>query len=167
MFPPNANPLQSSRLIHTVGPRGSMPDREALLASALVLAGLLSAFLIFASAVPKFIEWEGKDEMMGRLGWSTDRIFKIGFVEVAVALLFLIPRTAFLGAILLAAYLGGAVATHVRVGDPVFMPILIGVVAWVALGLRDRRIFTLAIGHPPHASAHHRLPPAASSPRRS
>lgn len=111
-----------------------------------VLSGLLSAFLIFASGIPKFIEWEGKADLMGNLGWSTDTIFKVGFVEIGVAILFLIPRTAFVGAILMAAYLGGATATHVRIGDPFFMPVLLGVIAWVALGLRDRRIFTLAFG---------------------
>lgn len=109
-----------------------------------VISGLLAAFLIFASAVPKFIDWEGKAEMMDQLGWSIDRIGTIGYVEVAVALLFLIPRTGFIGAILLTAYLGGATATHVRVGDQFFIPIIIGVIAWIALGLRDGRVFTLA-----------------------
>lgn len=112
-----------------------------------MLSGLLAAFLIVASGVPKFIEWEGKAEMMGKLGWSTDTIFRVGFVEIAVAILFLIPRTAFVGAILLSAYLGGATATHVRVGDPFFVPIIFGVLAWVALGLRDRRVFTMAFGN--------------------
>lgn len=110
-----------------------------------ILSGLIAALLAF-SAVMKLIDWEGKEEAMGHLGWSVDTIFKIGFVELAVAVLYLIPRTAFVGAILLAAYLGGAVATHVRVGDPFFMPILIGVVAWVALGLRDKRVFPAAFG---------------------
>jgi len=112
-----------------------------------VISALISALLAF-SAVMKLIDWEGKEEAMGQLGWSVDTIFRIGFVELAVAVLFLFPRTAFVGAILLAAYLGGAVATHVRVGDPFFMPILIGVVAWVALGLRDKRVFPAAFGKP-------------------
>ncbi len=118
-----------------------------------ILSGLTGAFLILGSGVPKFIEWDGKEAMMNKLGWSTDTIFKIGFVEVAVAILFLIPKTAFIGAILLAAYLGGATATHVRIGDPFFMPIIIGILAWVALGLRDPRIFTLAFGKRAHASS--------------
>lgn len=112
-----------------------------------ILSGLIAAFLILGSGVPKFIEWEGKEAMMNKLGWSTDTIFKIGFVEVTVAVLFLIPKTAFIGAILLAAYLGGATATHVRIGEPFFIPIILGIVAWVALGLRDARIFTLAFGN--------------------
>jgi hypothetical protein len=108
------------------------------------LSGLLAAFLIVASASGKFTEWEGKAEMFAALGWTTDVMFKIGIVEVAIAILFLIPRTAFIGAVLLTAYLGGATATHVRVGDPFFVPIIIGMVAWITLGMRDPRIFPLA-----------------------
>jgi hypothetical protein len=114
-----------------------------------ILSALLAAFLILASGFPKFIEWEGKEAMMSKLGWATSTIFYIGIVEIAVALLFLIPRTAFLGAILLTGYLGGATATHVRINDPFFMPIILGIIAWVALGLRDRRIFTLAFAAKP------------------
>ena len=80
-----------------------------------VLSGLLAAFLIIASAMGKFTEWEGKAEMFAKMGWSEDLMFTIGIVEVAIAILFLIPRTGFVAAILLAAYLGGAVATHIRV----------------------------------------------------
>lgn len=109
-----------------------------------VLSGLLAAFLIFASASGKFTEWEGKADMFATMGWTTDVMFKIGLVEVAIAVLFLIPRAAFVAAILLSAYLGGAVATHVRVGDQFFVPIVVGIVAWVALGLRDPRVFANA-----------------------
>lgn len=111
-----------------------------------VLSCLIAAFLIFASAMGKFVEWEGKAEMFAELGWTEALMFKIGFVEVAIAVLFLIPRTAFVAAILLAAYLGGAVATHVRVGDPFYMPIIVALVAWIALGMRQPDIFRLAMG---------------------
>ncbi len=109
-----------------------------------VLSILLVALLSLASAGGKFFDFPDKEAMFAKLGWTTDLMFKIGFVEVAIALLFLIPRTAFLAAILLTAYLGGATATHVRVGDPFFMPIIIGVLVWVALGLRDPRVFQIA-----------------------
>lgn len=107
---------------------------------------LVAAFLIVASARGKFTESEGKAEMFAQLGWTEHVMFKIGIVEVACAILFLIPRTAFVGAILLTGYLGGATATHVRVGDSFFMPVIIGVVVWTALGLRDSRIVSLALG---------------------
>ena len=122
-----------------------------------VLSGLLSALLIFASASGKFTQWEGKAEMFAKLGWSEEVMFKIGVVEVAIAVLFLIPRVAFLAAILLSAYLGGAVATHVRVADPFFTPIIVGVVAWIALGLRDPRVFALAF------QSNHRACPVKTS----
>lgn len=113
-----------------------------------ILSALVAAVLIVVSAPGKFMDFEGKDEMFAKLGWDQDVMVKIGVVEIAVAILFLIPRTAFVGAILLSAYLGGAVATHVRVNDPFFFPIIIGVLAWIALGLRDRRVFAAAFGTP-------------------
>lgn len=111
-----------------------------------VLSVLIALFLIGASATGKFTQWEGKSEMFAKMGWTEDVMFKIGIVEVAIAVLFLIPRTSFVAAILLAAYLGGATATHVRVGDPFFFPIIIGVLAWIALGLRRPEVFRLAFG---------------------
>ncbi len=112
-----------------------------------ILSVLIALFLIGASAMGKFTQWEGKGEMFGKMGWTEDVMFKIGIVEVAIAILFLIPRTSFVAAILLAAYLGGAVATHVRVGDPFFFPVIIGVLAWIALGLREPNVFRLAFGN--------------------
>jgi uncharacterized membrane protein YphA (DoxX/SURF4 family) len=115
-----------------------------------ILSGLLAALLTVGSASGKFTEWEGKEDMFAKLGWTTEVMFKIGIVEVACAILFLIPRTAFLAAILLTGYLGGATATHVRVGDPFYMPVIIGVVVWIALGLRDHRIFCAAFRKQPN-----------------
>lgn len=111
-----------------------------------VLSGLLAFFLIGASAGGKFIDWKDKAQMLEKMGFTTDLMFKIGIVEVVITILFLIPRTGFLGAILLTAYLGGAVVTHLRLNDPIFMPIIIGVLVWVALGLRTPEIFALALG---------------------
>lgn len=109
-----------------------------------IISGLLAAFLILASASGKFTEWEGKQQMFEHLGWTSDVLFKVGIVEVAITILFLIPRTAFFGAILLSAYLGGAVGVHVRIGEPFIVPIIMAVVMWIALGLRDPRVFALA-----------------------
>lgn len=109
-----------------------------------ILSGLVAALLIGPSASGKFTEWEGKAEMFEHIGYTPEVIAKIGVVEIVVAILFMIPRTSFVGAILLTGYLGGATATHVRVGDPFFMPILIGVVVWIGLGLRQPQVFALA-----------------------
>ncbi len=113
-----------------------------------VLSVLVTLFLIGASGVPKFIQWDGKEEMMGKLGLPLSILPYIGAVEIACAVLFIIPRTCFLGAILLTGYLGGATFAHVRIQDQFFMPIIIGIVAWVSLGLRYPAIFQWAYNGP-------------------
>ena len=114
-----------------------------------VLTGLVGFFLVVASGVFKFIDFPGKKEMFGHLGITADLSPVLGVIEIAVAIFFLIPRTSFLGAILVTGYLGGAVWAHLRVGDQWFFPIIIGVVMWVALGLRQPAIFALAMGKTP------------------
>lgn len=110
------------------------------------LTGLVGLFMIGASGVPKFIDFPGKTEMFDKLGITADLSSVLGVIEIGVTILFVIPRTSFIGAILVTGYLGGAVWTHLRVGDPWFFPIIIGVVMWVALGLRQPAIFALALG---------------------
>jgi len=121
---------------------GSKPKRI----TGWVLSVLLFLFLCAGSARGKFTEWEGKAEMFEKLGFTTELMWNIGIVEVVISLLFLIPRTSFIAAILLTGYLGGAIVTHVRIGDPFFFPIIIGVLVWIALGLRQPGVFRLACG---------------------
>lgn len=64
-------------------------------------------------------------------------------VEIIFVILYAIPRGSVLGAILLMGYLGGAISTHFRVGDPIIAPIILGVLIWVGLYLRDSRIWNL------------------------
>ena len=111
-----------------------------------VLTALVGLLLIVGSGIPKFLDWPGKDEMMSKMGIPPALLPAIGVIEIAITVLYLIPRTAFLGAILITAYLGGAIMTHLRVGDPWFFPIIIGVLAWVGLALRKPVIFKLALG---------------------
>jgi multidrug efflux pump subunit AcrB len=111
-----------------------------------ILSSLVVAFLCLGSAVGKFVEWDGKTEMFQHLGYTQELITTIGVLEIVLALLFLIPRVSFLGAILLTGYLGGAVATHVRVGDAFYFPIIIGVLFWIGLGLRQPEVFLLLTG---------------------
>lgn len=108
------------------------------------LTGLVGLFMIGASGVPKFLDFPGKNEMMDKLGIPLSLLPTLAALEIAVTLIYLIPRTAFLGAILMTGYLGGAVFTHLRVGDPWSFPIIIGVLAWFGLALRQPTIFTLA-----------------------
>jgi hypothetical protein len=113
-----------------------------------VLSVLIAAMMIFLSAPGKFMDFEGKEEMFAKLGWGVEVMKTIGVIEIAVAILYLIPRTAFIGAVLVTAYLGGAIATHVRVNEAAVFPVIMGVLVWVALGLRDSRVFTTAFTAP-------------------
>jgi hypothetical protein len=77
------------------------------------------------------------------LGWAPSIAIPLGIVELLATLLYLFPRTAVLGAILVTGYLGGAIAAHVRLGEPFFVQLLLGIVAWGGLYLRDLRIRAL------------------------
>jgi hypothetical protein len=82
-----------------------------------------------------------------QLGYPESVIFGLGIVVLVCVILYVIPRTAVLGAILLTGYLGGAVATHVRVGDPLFshalFPVYFAILLWGGLYLRDERLRAL------------------------
>ncbi|MCP3103569.1 DoxX family protein [Myxococcus sp. K15C18031901] len=82
-------------------------------------------------------------EGMQKGGFSSSTIIGIGVAEVVSAVLFAIPQTAVLGAILVTGYLGGATETHVRQGDSFVFPVLLGVLAWGSLFLRDPRLRAL------------------------
>lgn len=110
------------------------------------LTVLVGLFLIVASGVPKFLDFPGKADMMSKLQIPLELLPAIGIIEISVAVLYLIPRTSFLGAILTSAYLGGAVWTHLRVDDVWFFPIIIGVLMWLSLALRYPAIMRLALG---------------------
>lgn len=121
-----------------------------------VLSGLIAAFLIVASGVPKLLESSDPEmkkqmeEILNKIGWTAEVVKVIGVIEIVISLLYVIPRTSFLGAILLTGYLGGAIATHVRVGELNWiMPLVMGVLAWVALALRQPVLFRLVVGANP------------------
>lgn len=101
------------------------------------------ALLLFFSAAMKLIKPPGLEEGFAHLGWTTGQATGLGILEIACTLLYLVPRTSVLGAVLLAAYLGGATAAHVRVGDPYFMQPLLGALLWGGLYLRDPRLQAL------------------------
>ena len=115
-----------------------------------VLTALVGLFMIGASGIAKFFDYPGKEEQLSHLQIPASLLITVAVIEIAVTLLYLIPRTAFLGAILMTGYLGGAVWTHLRIGDPWFFPIIIGVLAWLGLALRQPAIFALAFGANPY-----------------
>lgn len=132
-----------------------------------IVCGLVALFLGVGSAAGKFVDWEGKQEMFDKFGMTFEQARQIGMLEILLAIVYLIPQTSFLGAILLTGYLGGAVFTHYRVNDPYFFPVLIGVVMWIGLALRKPIICQLALGQIPDvlpgegSSTSDSLPPKA------
>ena len=78
-----------------------------------------------------------------KLGYPMELAFGLGMVEIICVILYAIPRSSVLGAILLTGYLGGAISTHLRVGDPIIAPIILGVLVWVGLYLRDSQVRNL------------------------
>jgi DoxX-like family len=110
-----------------------------------ILSALSVLFLLFDAAghliVPSAVV-----EAFNRLGYPLGLSSALGIIELVCLAVYAIPRTAILGAILLTGYLGGAVATHLRVHDPVFdtiFPIIFGVLVWAGLYLRDPRLRAL------------------------
>ena len=82
--------------------------------------------------------------MTAQFGYPSGLIVPIGVVELACVVLYVIPRTAVLGAVLLTGYLGGAIATHVRLSDPSFAgPLIFGIMVWAGLYLREPRLRAL------------------------
>jgi hypothetical protein len=107
-----------------------------VLSGFLALVFLPSAFFKLAQP-PGFVEEWSKTYPAGAA-------LPLGVIELAVFILYLVPRTRYLGGLLMLAYLGGAVATHVHADDgKFFVPVVIGVVAWLGLYLRDRRLRAL------------------------
>jgi hypothetical protein len=113
-----------------------------------VMTALIVLFLVM-DGVMKLVKPDVVVKGTLELGYPESSIFGLGVVLLASVVLHLIPRTAVLGAILLTGYLGGAVATHVRVGNPLFshvlFPIYFGALLWAGLFLRDpsrRAMFT-------------------------
>jgi hypothetical protein len=107
------------------------------------IVGILPSLLLLMSGVMKLLRLDVATKGMRDFGYDESVLLPLGIVEVACTVIYLIPRTAFLGAILLTGYLGGAVATHLRMGEPFFHPIIFGALLWLGLYLRDARLRAL------------------------
>ncbi len=122
-----------------------VPNSKATLWAGRIISALLALFLLL-DGVLKLVKPAPVVEATVRLGYNESVILGLGIVLVACTILYLIPRTAILGAILLTGYLGGAVATHVRVGEglfPIVFPVILGVLIWLGLYLRDGGLHSL------------------------
>jgi hypothetical protein len=121
-----------------------------------VLSGLFVLFMLAASIAPKFLMADMvAEQSMTPLGWPAKYLLLIGLIELACVVLYVIPRTSLLGAVLMTGLLGGAIATNLRVENPLFSHTLFGVwlglFMWGGLWLRNaslRAVFPFRRGKP-------------------
>jgi hypothetical protein len=121
------------------------PTSKALLWAAYGISALAVLFLIFDSVI-KVLKLAPAVEATTQLGYPESLVIGIGVIELACLAVYVIPRTAILGAILLTGYLGGAIATNLRAGTPLFnvvFPLIIGALLWGGIYLRDQRLRAL------------------------
>jgi hypothetical protein len=99
------------------------------------LAGLVG-FIFIGSAMSKFMGSDETIQMAASIGLSAETFKIVGLVELLSVLLFLIPRTGIIGTLLLAAYMGGAIATHLTHGQSIIAPALIEAIIWIVAAIR-------------------------------
>jgi hypothetical protein len=108
------------------------------------MTALFALFMLGASVAPKFLGLAAATDAMVAIDWSPEFILAIGIAELLATLLFIVPRTGLLGAVLMTAVLGGAIASHMRAGSPLpshtLFGVYLGLFMWLALWLRDAKV---------------------------
>jgi len=109
-----------------------------------LMTAFFALFMLVGSAAPKLLGAQVATDAMTNIGWPAQHLFIIGVIELACTVLFVFPRTALIGAVLLMGLFGGAIASHLRVDSPLFshtlFGIYLGVWMWVSLWLRDNSV---------------------------
>ena len=122
------------------------PVVKKKLVTGYVLTALVALFLIFDTVI-KVLRLPVAIQGTTELGYPADSVLWIGMIELVCLGLYLVPQTSILGALLLTGYLGGAIATHVRVGNPLLshtlFPIYVALLLWGGLYLRETRLHAL------------------------
>lgn len=112
-----------------------------------IIVSAIPILFLLMDAVGKFFKPEAVVKGTTELGYQESVIIPLGIVLLISTLLYAFPKTAVIGAILLTGYLGGAVATHVRISNPLFthqlFPVYLGILIWLGLFLRDTRLRSL------------------------
>jgi hypothetical protein len=125
-------------------PVGETTQKRWMLWTGRVLS-LWPIFVVLASATWKLTRNPWYVAEFGRIGWPTGTLTSLALLQLGCIVLYAIPPTAVLGAILLTGYLGGAIASYVRIGDlyPILVPLSTSVIAWAGIFLRDERLRSL------------------------
>ena len=109
-----------------------------------ILSGIFVAFMLIASIAPKLVGASVADDTLRALGWPDGYTLMIGLIELSCVILYLLPRTSIIGAVLMMAVFGGAMATQIRVENPLFshtlFSVYLGVFMWGGLWLRDEKL---------------------------
>ena len=118
-------------------------DSKAMVWAGRILSGLTVLFLL-VDGIGKLVKPAQVIEATTALGWSEGSLLTLGVLVLSATVLYLIPRTAILGAVLLTGFLAGAVASQLRIGNPLFshtlFPVYIGIMLWLGLWLRRRQL---------------------------
>src|SRR5579863_9386092 len=126
----------------TLAVTSASPALDRKLWTARILSSIAFLFLLF-DATGKLLRLAPVVEGTIRVGYPETVIVPLGVVLLVGTVLYAVRKTAVLGAIVLTGWLGGATATHVRIGEPFWMPVLFGVILWGCLYLRDERVRAL------------------------
>lgn len=120
------------------------PPRKGLVWTGRAISALPAVMLLISAAMKLAHGSQFVAMFTSRLGYQEGSLTGIGLLELACTALYVIPQTAFLGALLLTGYLAGAIATHVRIGESFATPLVLGVLVWLGLYLRESRLKALA-----------------------
>ena len=121
---------------------GTKPRIDKGVLTGKIISALCILFLLF-DALGKVFKEAHHMEGSVALGWPADQVQSIGIALLISTILYIIPRTSILGAILITGYLGGAIAVMVRAGQPLYFASVFGVLVWAGLYLRDEKIRAL------------------------
>ena len=117
-------------------------NSKAALWTGRIISGFIVLFMLFDGAA-KVIRLAPYVKGTVEAGYADSLVVPLGIVALVCTILYAIPQTSILGAILMTAYYGGATATHVRAGQPFYFPIVFGVLVWIAMFLREPRLRAL------------------------
>ncbi|AMY07162.1 hypothetical protein LuPra_00329 [Luteitalea pratensis] len=148
---PAGTPTLSSYILRSVAVADDVLERRPRVTTRArrigVVVTALPVLFLLVDALVKVLGVAAATEAAAQLGWSEPLLLPLGVLELMCLALYLVPQTAVLGAILWTGYLGGAVATHVRIGNPMLshalFPVYVGALLWLGLWLRDARLRAL------------------------